>query len=243
MTEGSDERPEYGAQSPEGQSPEGQQYPPPQQPQWGQQPYGQQPYPQQPYPQPYGQQPYAQQPYAPQPYAPPYGSPPYGVPGYGGPPGPGLPPGVRLASWGQRALALLLDGLFGALLYLPGILLVTFGAVRAEDTGDDGVAATLIVLGSLLMLVALVVQFWNQGWRQGAQGWSWGKQVMKIKLLRIADGRPPGGGVGLGRLLVRSLLGGFTGGIYTVLTYLWPLWDERRQTLDDKIFSTIVAEV
>ena len=48
--------------------------------------------------------------------------------------------------------------------------------------------------------------------------------------------------MGLGRLLLRGFLGSITGGIYTVLTYLWPLWDERVQTLDDKIWSTLVID-
>ena len=266
MSERPDERPEPGGH-PSGQQPtQPGAYPPSWTQQQGQQPYGeqgqqpygeqgQQPYGeqgQQPYgppgygQQPYGQQPY-QQPYGQQPYQQPYGQPPYGqqAPPYAGPYGwgpPGLPPGIRLASWGQRAAALILDSLFGALLYLPGILLVTFGAVRAEDNGSDAASTTLIVIGSVLMLAALVVQLWNQGWRQGSRGWSWGKQVMKIKLVRLADGQLAGGGLGLGRLLLRSLLGAVTGGIYTVLTYLWPLWDERRQSLDDKIWSTLVVE-
>ena len=196
------------------------------QPSYGQPSYGQQ----QPYQQPPTQQPYGQP-------APPY---PGGGYGWGGPPG--VPPGVRLASWGQRAAALILDWLFGTLLYVPGAVLLSIGAVQASDDGSDAASTTLIVLGSVLMFAALVVQLWNQGWRAGAEGWSWGKQVMKIKLVRLADARPPGGGVGLGRFLVRGLLGGVTGGIYTILTYLWPLWDERRQSLDDKIWSTLVVE-
>ena len=256
MTEGPEQgqEPDYGSQpqpygrppqEPYGQPPSGQppsysQPPSGQPPAYGQPPqYGQAPYGQTPYGQtPYGQAPpYSQPPYPQQYPAPPYGG------AWGAPPGIGLPPGVRLASYGQRAAALLLDALFGFLLAIPGIVLIIIGVVRAEDRGSfDGVSTTLIVLGALLEVAAVIVQLWNQGWRQGAQGWSWGKQVLRIKLLRIADGQPPSGGVGLGRLLVRGLLGGVTGGVYTVLTYLWPLWDERRQTLDDKIFSTIVAE-
>jgi hypothetical protein len=37
------------------------------------------------------------------------------------------------------------------------------------------------------------------------------------------------------------LLGGASFGVCTLLTYLWPLWDERRQSLDDKIFFTLVV--
>ena len=137
----------------------------------------------------------------------------------------------------------MLDWLFAALLYIPGTVVLVIGAVRADDAGRvDGASAGLITVGSLLMLAAVVVQLWNQGWRNGSQGWSWGKQIMRIKLVRLADAQLPGGWVGLGRLLLRGFLGSITGGIYTVLTYLWPLWDQRVQTLDDKIWSTLVID-
>ena len=73
----------------------------------------------------------------------------------------------------------------------------------------------------------------------GKLGWS-GASIARIKLVRLADAVPPGGGIGLARYLLRTFLGNITFGIYTLLTYLWPLWDERRQSLDDKIFSTLV---
>jgi uncharacterized RDD family membrane protein YckC len=213
----------------------------------GQQGYGQQPYGQQPGQQPYGQQGYGQQApgqqgYGQQPYGQ-YPPPPYGSGAYGAPPGyGGLPPGVELASWGQRAAALLLDGLFSALLFIPGVIVIAIGAASEDDDGTvNAVSGTLLAIGIALCVAAIVVGIWNVGWRTGKHGWSWGKQVMKIKLVRLADGVPPGGGVGLGRYLVRTLLGNISFGIYTLLTYLWPLWDERKQTLDDKIFSTLVV--
>ena len=49
------------------------------------------------------------------------------------------------------------------------------------------------------------------------------------------------GGAGLGRLLLRQLLGGASCGLYAFATYLWPLWDPQRQSLDDKIVRTLVV--
>lgn len=193
----------------------------------------------------HGQPDYGQQAAAQQGYGQGYGQQGYGSPqGYGQgqwggpPPGYGTAPAVDYASWGQRALALILDGLFSLLLYLPGIVLLSIGAAMS-DSGDGG--GPLIIVGAVLMFAAFVVQIWNTGWRQGAQGWSWGKQVMKIKLVRAADAQPPGGWLGIGRLLLRTALGNITFGIYTLLTYLWPLWDERKQSLDDKMLSTLVV--
>lgn len=271
MTEGTgstDDRPRPGEQSgeqPAQQAPWTQHAPPPPAPPWSQQhspqgQYGQPPYGQAPPPPPYGQQPqYGEQPqYGQQPGQGQYGQPPaygqgqyggqYPAPaysgGYGAPPGSGLgiPPGVELASWGQRVGATLLDALFSFLLIIPGMIVLIAGAIAADNNDGEvnAAAGTLLTVGGLLILAGVVVAFYNQSWRMGKTGWSWGKQVLKIKLVRATDGVPPGGGVGLGRYLVRQLLGSVSAGVYTLLTYLWPLWDERNQTLDDKIFSTLV---
>lgn len=196
-----------------------------QQPAYGQQQYGQQSYGQQ---QPYGAAP-AYNEATQQAYASPWGAPP---PGYGA-------VNADFASWGARAGAFLLDVLFTILLYVPGFIVIAI-AGAASDTGEDP-SGGLIALGVLLLVAGFAVQIWNQGWRQGAQGWSWGKQVVGIKLVKAATMQPPGGWLGIGRLLIRSVLGNVTFGVYTLLTYLWPLWDDKKQSLDDKILSTYVV--
>jgi uncharacterized RDD family membrane protein YckC len=181
----------------------------------------------------YGQNPYPHNPYAQAPWA--------GPPGF-------TRPNVALASWGSRAAALILDWLFSILGYVPAIICWSLVAATAETSTDaqgvttvDHVNGGLIVLGILLSIGGIIFALWNAGYRQGAQGWSFGKQIIGIKLVREDSVQPPGGGLGIGRLLLRGFLGGITGGIYTVLTYLWPLWDEKNQSLDDKIFSTLVV--
>lgn len=228
MTSGGEQGQQPGQPGPFGQG-----YPPPppappegygQQPGYGQGQYEQGQYGQPPYGQQYGAYPQQQQQYG-QPWAP---------PGYGG------MPNVSFASWGQRAAALILDSIITFLLFVPGLILVIVGASQA-DSGNDGAGGALLIAGGVLLLAAFGVVLWNQGWRQGSQGWSWGKQVMKIKLVRTTDAQPPGGGLGIGRLLLRNVLGNVTFGVYTLLTYLWPLWDEKKQSLDDKILNTYVV--
>jgi uncharacterized RDD family membrane protein YckC len=246
------------AQEPSGQQPgygqPGYQQPSGQQPGYGQPGYGQPGYGQQGHGQPgYGQQAYGQQAYGPAGYGQqgqypqtayqqnPYAQAPWAPPGYGA-------STANLASWGIRAGALLLDGLFAGLVALPGVI-VLIAAFASAETQTDAAGTTtitdinggLLALGIVLLLLAVVFQFWNYGWRNGSKGCSLGKQVVGIRLVSMATGQPPGGWVGLGRFLVRNLLGALTGGIYTILTYLWPLWDEKKQTLDDKIFSTLVV--
>jgi uncharacterized RDD family membrane protein YckC len=162
---------------------------------------------------------------------------------FGGPPGrSGGGPGGALASWGRRALALIVDALALVALSVPGVAVIGLGAAADSDrSGPDQPNGVLVALGVALAVGGVVVQFWQQGWRQGSRGQSWGKQALGIRLVRLADGVPPGGGIGLGRMLLRMVFGNVSCGIYTVLTYLWPLWDDNRQTLDDKIFSTVVV--
>lgn len=204
-----------------------------QQPSYGQQSYGQDSN--------YGQQqPYSQQ--APaydeqQAYGSPWGSPP---PGYGG--------GARTdyASWGARAGALILDGIFATLLFIPALAAFIAAAAGAETvTNSDGTTTVtdangaLLALGGLLALAAFLVSVWNVGWRQGAKGQSWGKQVVGIKLVKESTGQPPGGGLGLGRYLLRQVLNFVP--FFFLIDYLWPLWDDKNQTLVDKIVSTLVV--
>jgi uncharacterized RDD family membrane protein YckC len=214
--------------------------------QYGQQQYGQQGYGSGGYAQPAaapGQNPYAQNPYGQNPYAPsPYGQPPWAPPGF-------APQHYPLASYGSRVAALLLDGLFGFVAYLPA-LIAMITVFTTADTSTDAEGTTtiqnvnggLVALAVLLGLAAFCFQVWNMGWRQGAQGWSWGKQILGIKLVKEATGEPPGGWTGIARLLLRNVLGSVTWGIYSILTLLWPLWDDKRQTLDDKILSTLVVQ-
>jgi uncharacterized RDD family membrane protein YckC len=175
------------------------------------------------------------------PAAPPAQQPPqpYGTGGWSGMQAPAAVAGA-LASYGQRVGAFLIDGVINAVALAPGYLLLLTGAAAAGDGGGAG--GGLAAIGALLLLVGWLFSIWNMGWRQGATGQSFGKGIMKIKLVRMADGQPPGGGLGLARLFIRGGLGAVTGGIYSLLTLLWPLWDEQRQSLDDKILSTLVVE-
>jgi hypothetical protein len=101
-----------------------------------------------------------------------------------------------------------------------------------------GVRATLIAAGSVLLVVGAAVQIWQSGWRQGAVGQSWGKSITGLRTVSAQTMRPIGGPMGLLRWLVDTLLG--TVWILQVLNYLWPLWDERRQTWADKAVGSVV---
>ncbi|MFD8143987.1 RDD family protein [Streptomyces sp. NPDC059708] len=195
---------------------------------------------------PYGQQPgYPQQ--APQGVPPQYGHPQYDHPQYGhpqqvpppygypqqqplpgGPYGAYPPPGMpELAHWGLRLGAYLLDMLIiaGPMYGLGFVDLIT-----APDpaTAKPGVFFLVGVLYAVAMSVFQIFQ-------EGRRGQTLGKRAVGISLLREADGRT----LGFGMAFVRKLAH-FLDSLACYLGWLWPLWDEKRQTFADKVCGTVV---
>ncbi|MBR7834331.1 RDD family protein [Actinospica durhamensis] len=233
-----------------------------------QQPYGAPPqqFPQQGYPQqapqgypqqqPYGmppQQGYPQQPqYAPYPGAlgasgtgpgmPPGMAPTVPGPGYPNPgyPNPGpfttfAPANSGLAPWGKRVGATLVD----ALVLIPtwigyGLLLLTAKPVTVSADGTvHGGSTTVGLIGVAVgALYALVVGLW-QLHRQGTTGQSIGKKALGIRLIRESDGQV----VGFGGAFVRALAHALEFGV----GFLMPLWDNKNQTVADKLTHTLVV--
>jgi uncharacterized RDD family membrane protein YckC len=178
----------------------------------------------------YGQQPPQSQP--------PYGQPqPYGAPqpGYGQPPAPaaggyvadqpGYYMGRALANWPQRVGAYLVD-------YIPAFLAVIL--FSGTDPGETPSAGAGFV-AFLLYLLSLGIWIYNRAILAGRTGQSWGKQVLNLRLVRMADGQPMGGGMAFVRDLAHIL-----DALPCYIGYLFPLWDARRQTFADKIMSTVV---
>ncbi|HEX2374100.1 MAG TPA: RDD family protein [Actinomycetota bacterium] len=183
----------------------------------------------------YGQPP-PQYPYGGQP--PPYGTP--AQPGYGPPPAPAAggyvadPPGYYmgrvLANWPQRVGAYLIDDLIAG---IPAFLaLILFSGSTADETASAGA----VLVSSLLYLVSLGIWIYNRAILQGRTGQSWGKQVLKLRLVRMADGQPVGGLMAFVRDLLHIL-----DALLCYVGFLWPIWDARRQCLfSDKIVNTVV---
>jgi uncharacterized RDD family membrane protein YckC len=167
------------------------------------------------------------------PPAPGYGPP--GAPGYGGAPGgyaqvepAGYYMGHRLANWPQRVGAYLIDLL---------VVVVPMGiAFALVSPGRDQPGGGGVLVAWLLYLIGVGVWIYNRWFVAGRTGQSWGKQALGIKLLRMDNGQPIGGAMAA----VRDVLHVFIDGLICDLGYLWPIWDNRRQTFADKIVSTVV---
>ena len=132
------------------------------------------------------------------------------------------------ASWGSRVGSALVDGL------IPAVV-ASLGLVGLAFSGEPG-----IVLGIALAfsVAAFVLALWNSCYRQGRTGQSLGKQLMSTRLVRARDGGTLGFWATLARQLAHVL---DSAPLY--LGYLWPLWDERRQTFADKVCDTVVVKL
>lgn len=139
--------------------------------------------------------------------------------------------------------------------YLPYLIIIGigYGAVAATQetscvtdtseynlgefcaTGNSTLGIAALGLSAVIALAYLV---WNLGYRQGKTGSSIGKSIMKFKVVSESTGEP----IGFGMSVVRELLYAVFDGVCFVLgivTYLYPLWDVKRQTLVDKAIKTV----
>ena len=92
------------------------------------------------------------------------------------------------------------------------------------------------------MLLSIAYWVWNFGYRQGTTGSSIGKSIMKFKIVSEKTGQPIGFGMSIVRELI-YLVAAFACGILWLVAVLFPLWDPKRQTLVDKIVSTIALPI
>lgn len=151
-------------------------------------------------------------------------------------------PTSTYAEWGDRAIAYLWDVLYmwpTWIAFIGSTVALVAGLIANDNDGDSGVA--LIIAGGLGLLVATVwsvIRFVrNSMLRQGRTGQTWGKAKVGIWVVSAQTGSVPGVGSCVGRYFLHWLI---NQAFY--LDYLWPLWDPQKQTLTDKILTTVVIK-
>ncbi len=177
-----------------------------------------------------------------------YPPPPPSAGGYSPPP-PG--PAVRsdtYTAWITRVLAFLIDSVPIAVVYgIAAVIdMVTTENKCVTDISGYGsieyCSPSQSIIGMLAMGVAYLAitayWVWNYGYRQGTTGSSIGKGIMKFKVVSEKTGQP----LGFGMSLVRQIAH-FVDSFICGLGYLFPLWDAKRQTLADKIMTTVCLPV
>jgi uncharacterized RDD family membrane protein YckC len=181
-----------------------------------------------------------------------YTSPP--PPGAGGLPSQapvgGITPGHwELSGWWRRVAAHLLDGIVigvGALvLFLVLAAIFGSGFLIGDTTGIIAVILGFILWFACIAVAALLYAPWMMA---RTNGQTLGRMAVGIRVVR-PDGQPIDFGFAMLRevavkwLLFGLLLGSITGGIATLIDYLWPLWDEENRALHDLIVNTRTIRV
>lgn len=159
------------------------------------------------------------------------------------------PPGSPYAHWGKRVGASVIDMLTQVPFYvLIVIVAITTHSSHTATLGtsadgtpatveiSDGISGTGFALIGLVYLALLAFGLWNLVFRQGRTGRTIGKSVLGIKLVKESTGDVAGAGLTFGRQICHVVDSFF------LLGYLWPLWDDKRQTFSDKICSTVVLD-
>ena len=158
-------------------------------------------------------------------------------------PPPAYPPPAPFgayATWADRAVGYIIDTLFvgAAMLVLYLILGGFFGAIAGVGGESSGAAGGMCCVMIVMFPVAsLLVGVYNRVYLVAQRGYSIGQGVMKLKVVD-ANGQLLTQGNAIIRLVAQVALGfiPFVG----ILDLLWPLWDDRRQTLHDKAVGCFV---
>lgn len=138
-------------------------------------------------------------------------------------------PAVTLATPWARLAARIVDGLVLALVFTG---LVATDTVTADLTRPQDVSSAFIAM-AILVTILYETSF------VGLRGQTPGKMVVRISVVRVENGDPPGWGRGLMRSVLPAVanLVPFGG----LIVYGWLLWDPRRQGLHDKVAQTLVV--
>jgi uncharacterized RDD family membrane protein YckC len=180
-----------------------------------------------------------------------YPPPPPAAGGYAPPPpGPAVRalPTENYTPWVTRVLAYLIDFVPVGIVASIGYVIMIVSTEQVCSTVPSGYDMTPtctmqpsgvgLLAQSLFSLAAFAFVIWNNGYKQGTTGSSIGKSIMKFKVVSETTGQPIGFGMSVVRQfahIVDSLICG--------IGYLFPLWDAKRQTLADKIMTTVCLPI
>jgi uncharacterized RDD family membrane protein YckC len=151
-----------------------------------------------------------------------------------------VPAQSHRASWRTRLRARLIDQLptyLGLIIFGVGYLIfIVRLATSGGSTSQLNGPAVAMIIGLGVMLASLGWVAYNRWYIAGKTGQSVGKRMSKIMLIGAETYAPIGPRNAFLRDLVHIL------DALTLVGYLWPLWDEKRQTFADQVMKTVVIE-
>lgn len=110
---------------------------------------------------------------------------------------------------------------------IDGEVVCPDGAVRAGPL----VAAVLLGVLAVVGIAGIYLR------SLGRRGTTWGRTIVKIRVVDISTGEP----IGIPRALGRTLFANLVSANVFYLGYLWMLWDKDRQTWHDKLTRSTVV--
>lgn len=158
---------------------------------------------------------------------------------------PGGGPVLEYAQWPQRVIGYLIDYLFvvGVTFVLYGGFILFQGVLLSASSASSDAAAGMLGGSCCFALVlfplsTLAVGMWNRVYLVSKRGYSIGQGMSKLSVVTATGGKLTFG-MALVRLLAQIGISMLPFGL--IIDLLWPLWDERRQTLHDKAVNSYVV--
>ena len=159
-------------------------------------------------------------------------------------------PAWELATFLRRLSAYLLDmALFNLplLVFLASLGVLIFVSINQASDPEGSGGGTLLVVMVVLTVVGLVLMAGYVIWWLLALRWGQtpGKQLVGIRVIKVSGEPSDWGHTFLREFVTKMILGGIasgiTSGIYLLVDNFWSLFDGNRQTLHDKMVSTLVV--
>ncbi|MFI5696635.1 RDD family protein [Kribbella sp. NPDC051586] len=174
------------------------------------------------------------------------------------------PDGQLLSGWWRRVFARIIDSIIVGIVGLPltGYFYYKYSQILWDyfktvmDQAEAGTPTTTTTLPPEVykwmipaVLIGFVVSFAYEYLFLTKKGATPGKMLLGIAVrLRDVPGNPPGAAVAkrYGFEIALSVLGiiplvGTLAGFIALINYLWPLWDDKKQALHDKVAATNVV--
>jgi len=147
-------------------------------------------------------------------------------------------PAMDYATWGNRAIGYIVDsllvGVVVAVIYaLAGGMIAAVAGLAGREAASGICCLTLV----LFPLASLAVGLYNRVYLVAQRGSSIGQALVRVKVVD-GNGRLLSQQTALIRLLAQVGMGFVP--VLGLIDLLWPLWDERRQTLHDKAVGCYV---
>jgi uncharacterized RDD family membrane protein YckC len=153
------------------------------------------------------------------------------------------------ALWASRAIAAIIDVAITMVVVIALYIIVGIlgGAMSllGGATGSDDVAGLAGCLGCISFLVLpaaanLAFGFYNKVHLVGTRGASIGQAQQKLRVVTASGDLVPTKTLVL-RLIIQTVFIFLP--VVPLIDLLWPLWDEKRQTLHDKAVDTYVISL